>query len=560
MTNTSFSLLWPDGVPPTKTTQDLDGQCVRDLGLDSVVRSLSTGPFGRSKAQDILLSLTTDPAVIRYRQEIVADLWQNLTLTQQLEELLPEISALDSYRSAVDRDRSTLQDVTWRLGELEEFVNVVSGLTAAFQQTAGELQSAGLQELRRLVTETAADETYQQMAQALPEMLKTMRAKKSVTIGVNLDRRLRPKAATLISVNDQEFAKSGFVERLFGLNTSLEGIGPLHTVPEIDRQSTQGGEWANREVNPLLVPLFKDLARILDSIAQPIADALRAFVSVRTSFLAALSGDIAFYLAAVRLMERLQARGLPIARPEIVPADQRIFELEQAYNLNLALHLVGHDNLQTVLIQNDVPMNDSGRVFILTGPNQGGKTTYTQMVGLIQILAQAGLWVPAAAARVSPVDNIYTHFPIEEKLEKATGRFGDEAQRFHEIFARATSQSLILLNESLASTSPGESLYIAQDLVRMMRRMGVRAIFNTHLHELADTVEELNSKEQGDSVVVSLVASRIEADADDKLSRSYKIAPGRPLGRSYAREIAAKYGISYQQLEEQLQARGVLGE
>jgi DNA mismatch repair ATPase MutS len=208
-------------------------------------------------------------------------------------------------------------------------------------------------------------------------------------------------------------------------------------------------------------------------------------------------------------------------------------------------------------VTNDVDLGEGGRIGILTGPNQGGKTTYTHMVGLCHILAQAGLWVPATRARISPVDNIYTHYPVAEQLEKATGRFGDEAQRLSHIFTRATGHSLILLNESLASTSPGESLYIAQDLVRILRRLGVRALFATHLHELAADVATLNANTAGDSVIVSLVASR-RTEGEDGTRRSFKIVPGQPLGRSYAQEIAVKYGISYDQLTTLLQKRGVL--
>jgi DNA mismatch repair ATPase MutS len=181
------------------------------------------------------------------------------------------------------------------------------------------------------------------------------------------------------------------------------------------------------------------------------------------------------------------------------------------------------------------------------------------MVGLCQLLAQTGVWVPAARARLSPVDNIYTHYPVEEQLAKGTGRFGDEAQRLSQIFAQGTRHSLVLLNESLASTNPGESLYIAQDIVRILRRLGARAIFATHLHELAADVAALNASTDGDSRIVSLVASRTAAEAGDNgPQRSYKIAPGPPLGRSYAREIAAQYGISYDQLTTLLQQRGVL--
>ena len=93
--------------------------------------------------------------------------------------------------------------------------------------------------------------------------------------------------------------------------------------------------------------------------------------------------------------------------------------------------------------------------------------------------------------------------------------------------------------------------------MRVLRRLGARAIYATHLHELAADVSALNASTAGDSLVVSLVASRRET-ADDGPRPSYKIVPGPPLGRSYAREIAAQYGISYDQLTALLQQRGVL--
>ena len=113
------------------------------------------------------------------------------------------------------------------------------------------------------------------------------------------------------------------------------------------------------------------------------------------------------------------------------------------------------------------------------------------------------------------------------------------------------------MNESLGSTSPGESVYLAQDISRILRRMGTRAIFATHLHELAAAVPQLNAETEGDSALVSLVASRLR-DGEDGDQRSYKILPGPPMGHSYAREIASKYGISYEQLADLLRQRGVL--
>ena len=451
--------------------------------------------------------------------------------------------------------------MTWRLGELDHFVSCVSGLNDLFEAVGEGVRAEGWRTLRGLIVDTAADPVYRNLTRELPGMLDTLRTKASVTIGVNLDSQLRPVAATLLSVNARRFTSSSFLDRLLGRERDdFKGIGPLHSVPELDPgPGIPGLAGGRQDVNPLMVPLFSDLARVLDSVCRPIARVLRRYVTVQSGFLATLSGDMTFYLAALRLMERLRGHGLPVCRPGIAPMDERVGELREAYNLNLALNGTGQKDGADRIVRNDVCMGRDRRITILTGPNQGGKTTYTQMVGLCQILAQTGLWLPATEARISPVDNVFTHYPIEESLAKATGRFGDEAQRLGHIFKRATRHSLILLNESLSSTSPGESVYLAQDISRILRRMGTRAVFATHLHELAAAVPQLNAEADGDGGLVSLVASRLQ-DGEDGDQRSYRVMPGPPMGRSYAREIASKYGISYEQLTALLQERGVLDE
>ncbi len=554
-----YSLLWPGETPPSQIGTALDPQCVRDLELERILAALTDGRPRRSAIREVFLNLCTDPAVIAYRQDILEDLWRNPDFTAHLEVLLPELSTLEASRISTDRRRSPLQEVAWRLGELEYLVSCVNRLHAIFAQVGDKIQADGWRALRDHMAQIVQDPVYQQLTCALPDMLRIVRAKVSVTIGVNLDDQLRPIAATLVSVNEERFTASTFLDRLLGRSgDGFKGLGPLHAVPAVaPRGGLSGRQGRNREVTPLMDPLFRDLAQVLDGVCQPIAQALRQYDALHSDFLLALRGDLAFYLAVVRFMERLRSYGLPVCRPAIVPMEERTCELRAAYNLNLALHQMEHADRQADIVTNDVEMGGHGRIYLLTGPNRGGKTTYTQMVGLCQILAQAGLWVPAARARMSPVDNIYTHYPVEEQVAKGTGRFGDEAQRLSQIFARGTRHSLVLLNESLASTNPGESLYIAQDIVRILRRLGARAIFATHLHELATDVAALNASTAGDSLIVSLVASRSET-GEDGPRRSYIIAPGPPLGRSYAREIAAQYGISYDQLTALLRQRGVL--
>jgi DNA mismatch repair protein MutS len=263
------------------------------------------------------------------------------------------------------------------------------------------------------------------------------------------------------------------------------------------------------------------------------------------------------------MIEELTTAGLPFARPEIRPLEERTCRIRNGYNINLAGVLLaeGCENLDESIVKNDIRFDAEARVMILTGPNRGGKTTYTQAVGLCQVLAQLGLPVPADEAALSPVDGIYTHFPIEEKIEYGTGRLGDEAKRIDEIFSSLTRHSLLLLNESLSGTSADESLYIAKDVVGILARLGVRCVFATHLHRLAAAVDEINGNPGDGDKVVSMVAAVREETKDDEtkeIRRTYRIVPGPPAGLSYAREIAERYGVSYRQLEKKLGDRGLL--
>ncbi len=159
------------------------------------------------------------------------------------------------------------------------------------------------------------------------------------------------------------------------------------------------------------------------------------------------------------------------------------------------------------------------------------------------------------------MEGIYTHFPVREHPELDTGRLGEEAKRLGEIFYEATPCSLILLNESLSNTSHAESLFLLRDVVRILRLLGARAVLTTHLHELAAQVSELNSEPPEDNQAVSMVSQVRDGKSDvdsTSIERTFKIVRSAPTGRSYVGEIASQYGISFQQLQELLNKRGLV--
>ena len=203
------------------------------------------------------------------------------------------------------------------------------------------------------------------------------------------------------------------------------------------------------------------------------------------------------------------------------------------------------------IVTNDIDFNDDRRIYILTGPNRGGKTTITQAVGLAFLLAQNGIYVPATQMKFSPCDSIFTHFPADENDTVDLGRLGEESKRLAEIFSSASRYSLLLLNESLATTNVAEGLYIARDVVKSMRYLGTRAIFNTHMHDLARNLDEVNTTVKGDSKIESLVTGV------ENGQRSFKVFIAPPQGVSYAKDIAEKYGVTFDKIKKQIDRQRV---
>ena len=521
----TVSLCYPGaGTPPGRPR--LERQAAADTGLANLREQ-----FGLP--EELLYELCQDVATIHYRQSVLADLLGSAPLREVLREARPMLRELAFFTTTRKEQSAPLQQAVWRLGELETYVACLQRLADAAELP--ELESDGLQALLAFVRRRQADPVYQRLLQELPALRGGLKRRASVSIGINLDDQLRPSEATLLAVHDQKFAERPLLSRIFG------AASPYQPVVSIKRVAAMG-------------TLFGDLDRILGAVARPLAKALGQYVRLQVQDLLSLEREIAFYLGAAQLFERLRARGLPICRPRLAPAAERRLQVSRLYNVNLALG--SSEERAAAIVGNDLDMDTDGRILVLTGPNQGGKTTFTRAVGLLQVLAQAGLYVPAETATVSPADVVGTHFPVDEPGHAEGGRLAEEARRLSAIFSAASERSLILMNESLASTSPGESLYLAEDVVRGLRLLGARAVFATHLHELGERVDAINREVEGASRLVSMVAGIESNDAGDdgigEVRRTYRIRPGPPVGLSYARDVARRYGISFEDIRARL--------
>jgi len=561
----ALSLLWPDGAPPAPDLyQHCDAAAIEDLDLEELVGAIASKTEHRQSIRTILTTLVDDPAVIQYRSQILNDLLNVPNLTACFENLLPQLGEIAHLSGPQRQAQTPLQQVLWRLGELEMYVTCVSTLRDELGAAREQLHSSGLRSLLAWAEETCVSASFRSLCDELPSLRKKVAGIRSLTVGINLDAQMRPIGAVLLEIRNEEFVERSLLDKLLKHQNEQQGIAALHTMPPPPRGLPGKSAFAGMSGDgsqPLMHPLFRDVNTVMMHAARPVADALQRYLQTNARALISLEQELVFYLGAVRLVERLRRLGLTMCRPDILPVEERSCVLKGSYNIALALRLGSRSDSVDIaqeLVSNDVEFTERGRIFILTGPNRGGKTTYLQAVGQAHILAQAGLFVPAAEARLSPVRSIHTHFPAAEKATQERGRFGEEARRLSLIFNEASPYSLVLLNESLFSTSPGESLYLARDVVAALRLLGTRAIYATHLHELAEDLDALNSL-PGSSVVVSLVAGVADDGDEASVRHTFIIKPGPPRGKSYARAIAVKYGISYDKLSETLRQRGYAG-
>lgn len=522
----------------------------------------------------VLTDVATDEATIAYRQEVVAELMADARLRDGLASVLPLLSEAVHPEEASSRDRGDDWGVlafTRRLNDLSLYVRVATRLRQLLG--AATPVSRGILALRDALEADTRSEGFVALEKELPALRERLQQGESITVAINLKPSWEPESAAILAIGPR-IAGRGMLDRLLPGGQSAHALTPL--------RRADGGVLNSDNL------LSRDLRALLENTAAPVIAALERFHAVHAGALAHLEGELAFLTGAAELFAHLGGLGLPFCVPEVAPADERVCRVESAYSLPLALRLLAETRPGARrVVPSDITFDGSGRVWVLTGPNRGGKTTFLRAVGLAHVLFAAGLPVPGRSARIAPIDRIITHFVTQERGTPGEGRLDEEAEGLAQIFTEATPHSLILMNEVLAgSTSQIEALALAGDAARGLRLLGARCIFATHLHDLAASVDRINaSVPDADSPVGSLVAGVADAGdvvpepftfgrletgvaaedvvvegqdrGEDEPRPTFHIMPGSPRGLSFASAIAKQHGISFPQLRARLRERGI---
>jgi len=485
-------LLYPD--------QDFDLQrelplneaaLTQDLELNRLFNAMARGDrFLYEVAQKTVLSSLRSPDPIRYRQDILKDCLKNPAIVRNI------------YDLAVDSIESKKKHYYWFSGRypsstlhtsvemLQTFVGFLKDLKNIADEQAANFASAGFTQFFAMLEHELSDDYF-----ALVQThLKELKFRNGVLISAELGRGNQGTNYVLRKSPDH---KRSWLERFFAKEPAF-----TYRVPERDVNGARAlSELRGRGINLVANALAQSADHIL-------------------SFFNLLRIELAFYIGCLNLHDQLTDKGEPTCFPVPVPPDERRESFRGLYDVCLAL------SLDQRVVGNDLDA-DAKDLMIITGANQGGKSTFLRSLGLAQLLMQCGMFVPAASFSANICDGLFTHYKREEDVTMSSGKLDEELKRLSAIVDAVRTNSLLLFNESFAATNEREGSEIAGQIIAALLEKGIKICFVTHLYELAQSFYDQN--------LANAIFLRAQRQAGG--GRTYKLIEGIPLKTSYGQDL-----------------------
>ena len=493
---------FPPGNPP-------EPSFFRDLNLDQVCGGVAVGreqydlaPFFRVPLHEV--------AAVEYRHAVFKDLESPGTLTA-VAQYAQRMRAVRNSLAQAGKLRYRYQKESWFLGAARGYCAAVSALSAALGRA--EITSAGLTAFREYLAGYAASPAFAGLASDATEVASAL---EGVTYCVNIK---GPRVTVSRYEGEADFSADVMATfARFARGAVKDYRATFGNSPEMDHVE----EWIADRVVRLFPAEFA---------------ALDGFCARHDGFedetVTTFDREIQFYLGYLDFIAPMKAAGLAFCYPR-VSADEKESDVAGAFDLALAAKLAPR---YTDAVVNDFRLSGPERIIVVTGPNHGGKTTFARMVGQLHFLASLGCPVPAASAGLSLPDQIFTHFEREEDLATLRGKLADELARLRDALAAATGRSLLVMNESFASTTLRDATFIGTRVLETMTGLGLLGVYVTFIDELTSST----------AACVSMVGT---VNPHDPAERTYKIVRQPADGLAYASAIARKYRLTYPQLKE----------
>ena len=493
--------LLPGAVPPPDATDAhrTDDPVVaghrtvllQDLGLTDVIDAMAAGDdIVAEVVRTELLAGCTDPEVLVARQQAVTDAIARPQVVRSLYALASEAIAQERsvYAGLVGRPTSSLQR---SLDVLDLVVDVLRRLGRLADGDGRAMTSVAFTRSMTDLRERFDDDLLTSMT----DLLEGLRMSDGIVVGVT-------SGITGRGVRHELRApprRSSGLRRLLPSGRSTAAIRLDDRDDSAANAVAELREQAVAEVAAVLETATADLLALLDDLRR----------------------QAAFYLGAITLDARLAALGVPRCSPEVGDGDA-VAQLRAVGLADAGLAL----RAGTDVVGNDVDA-DGRPLVLVTGANQGGKSTFLRSLGLAQVMFQAGLFVAADAFRSTIAGAVFTHVERDEDRELRSGRLDAELEELSAIVDRLRPGDLLLCNESFGSTNEREGSLLAEEVVRALVDAGVRVVFVTHLHELARSLYRERAP----------TTRFLRAERRDDGQRTFRLREGAPLPTSYGLDL-----------------------
>ena len=485
-----------------------------DLHLDDIVRAVTAGNEEHEFAR-IFFQPLRDTGAITYRHDVFRDL-EDAALLEAIRSFGREMEVVQRRLAHASNASHPVDQERWLLGSAEVFRTAVVELNDKLRSARP--NSTALSAFRDYVAD------YVESA-ALTTLEADTRRVKAALHGVSYRLRIHgPKVTVTRDRPDPDY--SAEVLETFA-KFRQDGARKRY-----DWRFDQGSD-----MNHVEAAILERVARLHPDVFATLHDYAERHRAFLDPTIARFDREVRFYLAWLDFIERVQ-RGtdLRFCYPEVSRGSHavdacRVFDLALAASLNGAGHRV---------VPNGIDLHGGERIVLVTGPNQGGKTTLARAVGQLHHLARIGVPVPGERVRLPLVDRIFTHFERQERVEDLSSKLEDDLRRIHTILEQATPESLLILNESFTSTTVDDQLFIGRRVMRQIVERGPLCVVVTFLDELATL----------DPAIVSMVGT---VDPADHTRRTFEIVRRPPDGLAYAMAIAEKHRVTYPSLKARLE-------
>jgi DNA mismatch repair ATPase MutS len=506
------SILFKSGTQDTNQRETTEEPAFfNDLNLDQLVAAIIHGKEDYNLAPFFYQPLKVKESVV-YRQQIMADL-DNQRLVTCINKFAEKMCAIWNILHETEKLYYHFHKLRWHLESVIHFCELIETFSAELDQCI--FQSEGLHSFNVFLKEYILSTEFQYLHSTAHRICESL-------LTVQYCLQIRGDSITVRTYSSE----ADYSEEVLAVFAKFkqEEEGNRLTIKKID----QGMNHIEAEILDYVAKLFPKIFSELDLFYQDhtdyIDDTLKRF-----------EREIQFYVSYKEFISKFQSSGLRFCLPEISESRKDIY-CHDGFDLMLAQKLITENKS---VVCNDFYLTDHESIMVITGPNQGGKTTFARMVGQLNYLGGLGCFIPGRDGRVFLFDRILTHFERQENIANLRGKLQDDLIRINEILNQTTSRTLIIMNEIFTSTTSHDAIYLGTKIIEKIIALEAICICVTFIDELTT----LND---------SIVSMMSMVDEQDQARRSFKVCRKTADGLAYSQTIVEKYHLTYSELLERI--------